>query len=57
VLASPAFYIGALGSSITQAKLRRLHGPIGLKVAGRNPQEIALEIMAEIVAVQHHVVD
>ncbi len=67
-LNSPAFYVGALGSDTTQAKRRarlreaginetqlaRLHGPIGLKLGGRTPQEIALAIMAEIVAVQHH---
>jgi xanthine dehydrogenase accessory factor len=69
VLSSPAFYVGALGSSTTQAKRRarllqsglsetklsRLHGPIGLKLGGQTPQEIALAIMAEIVAVQHSV--
>ena len=67
VLASPAFYVGALGSATTQAKRRarllqaglteaqlaRLHGPIGLKLGGQTPQEIALAILAEIVAVQH----
>ncbi len=67
-LNSPAFYIGALGSDTTQAKRRarlreaginetqlaRLHGPIGLKLGGQTPQEIALAIMAEIVMVQHH---
>ncbi len=66
-LAGPAFYVGALGSATTQAKRRnrllqaglseaqlaRLHGPIGLKLGGQTPQEIALAIMAEIVAVQH----
>jgi xanthine dehydrogenase accessory factor len=62
----PAFYVGALGSPSTQEKrhqrlleaglkieqLARLHGPIGLKIGGRTPEEIALAIMAEIVAVQ-----
>jgi xanthine dehydrogenase accessory factor len=69
VLSSPVFYIGALGSATTQAKRRsrlleagisedqlsRIHGPIGLKLGGQSPQEIALSIIAEIVAVQHHV--
>jgi xanthine dehydrogenase accessory factor len=69
-LRSPAFYIGALGSQTTQAKRRqrlleaglgeaelaRLHGPIGLKLGAETPEEIALAIMAEIVAVQHGVV-
>ncbi|HSH05749.1 MAG TPA: XdhC/CoxI family protein [Anaerolineae bacterium] len=65
-LDSPAFYIGALGSRRTQAarrqrlqadgyaetQLARLHGPIGLNIHARTPAEIALAIMAEIVAVQ-----
>lgn len=67
ILNGPAFYVGALGSDTTQAKRRarlreagineaqlaRLHGPIGLKLGGRTPEEIALGIMAEIVKVQH----
>ncbi len=65
-LPSPAFYVGALGSKRTQelrrARLResglseahiaRLHGPIGLDLGGREPEEIALSILAEIVAVR-----
>lgn len=67
VLDSPAFYVGALGSQKTQANRRqrlldsgltseqldRLHGPIGLDIGGRAPEEIALAVMAEIVAVKH----
>jgi xanthine dehydrogenase accessory factor len=63
-LSSPAFYVGALGSEKTQAKRRkrlleaglsdaqldRLHGPIGLDIQARTPEEIALSIMAEVVA-------
>lgn len=66
-LASPAFYVGALGSRKTQAlrrerllgtgltaaQLDRLHGPIGLDIGARTPEEIALGILAEIVAVAH----
>lgn len=63
-LQSPAFYVGALGSRLTQEKRRRrlqeagltaeqldrLHGPIGLAIGGETPEEIALAIMAEVVA-------
>lgn len=63
-LASPARYIGALGSRKTRAKrldklradgfgdddLARIHAPIGLPLGGRKPEEIATSILAEIVA-------
>jgi len=63
-LSSQAFYVGALGSKKTQTKrrqrlleaglseaqLNRLHGPIGLDIHAGTPEEIALSIMAEIVA-------
>ncbi len=66
-LTSSAFYIGALGSKRTQTKRRerlkerglteveldRLHGPVGLELGADNPNEIALSIMAEIVASRH----
>ncbi|MCZ6530955.1 MAG: XdhC family protein [Chloroflexi bacterium] len=66
-LSSPAFYVGALGSKRTQAKRRerlkerglsevdidRLHGPVGLELGADTPDEIALSIMAEIVASRH----
>jgi len=66
-LASPAFYVGALGSTRTQEKRRkrlleagvspealaRLHAPIGLDLGGRAPEEIALSVMAQIVAARH----
>ena len=67
VLPSEAFYIGALGSRVTQeqrrqrllaagiseANLARLHGPIGIDLGGQTPEEIALAVMAEIVAVRN----
>jgi xanthine dehydrogenase accessory factor len=66
-LVSPAFYVGALGSKTTQAKrrqrllqegvpeasLNRLHGPIGLELGAETPEEIALSIMAEVVAARN----
>ena len=66
-LGSPAFYVGALGSRKTQEKRRqrlmdaglsaeelaRLHAPIGLDLGGRSPEEIALSVMAEIVATRN----
>lgn len=68
-LKSPAGYIGALGSRKTQAKraaalreegftdadLARIHNPIGLPLGGRRPEEIAVAILAEIVAAEHGV--
>jgi xanthine dehydrogenase accessory factor len=66
-LPSPAFYVGALGSKTTQGQRRqrlleegvtevqldRLHGPIGLKIGAETPEEIAMSIMAEIVAARN----
>jgi xanthine dehydrogenase accessory factor len=66
---SDARYIGALGSRVTTAKrmtelreegateeqLARIHAPIGLKIGSRSPAEIALSIMAEIVATAHDI--
>ena len=60
-------YVGAIGSRRTQAQRRqrlaaaglsqeelaRLRGPIGLALGGREPAEVALAIMAEVVAVRH----
>lgn len=67
-LASPAFYVGAIGSRVNQAKrkarlmehfgleaatLQRLHGPVGLKNGARTPPEIAVSILAELTAVRY----
>ncbi|MEN3951351.1 XdhC family protein [Iodidimonas sp. SYSU 1G8] len=65
-LASDAFYVGALGSKRTQAKrvtrlteagftqdqIGRIHGPIGLDIRAQSPAEIAVSILAQIIAVQ-----
>jgi xanthine dehydrogenase accessory factor len=39
-----------LGEGLTEPELDRLHGPIGLDIEAQTPEEIALSIMAEIVA-------
>ena len=68
-LKSPAFYVGALGSrgntakrqerlklfDLSDAEIGRLHGPIGLHLGARTPAEIAVSIVAEIVAVKNGV--
>jgi xanthine dehydrogenase accessory factor len=66
-LRSPAFYIGALGSQKTQAARRerlraqgfgdgdlaRLHGPVGLPIGSKTPEEIAVSIIADIIKTLH----
>lgn len=66
-LASPAFYIGALGSTRTHARrldrlreqgmdevaLTRIHGPIGLAIGAKSPAEIALAILGQVTQVLH----
>jgi xanthine dehydrogenase accessory factor len=67
VLSSNARYVGALGSrrthakrlerlrqlGLTEAQLARLHAPIGLRLGGRSPSEIALSIMAQVVQAKY----
>lgn len=67
VLAHEVGYIGAIGSrktreerderlkkqGLTDEQLRRIHGPIGLNIGAQSPEEMALAIMAEIVASRH----
>lgn len=66
-LASPARYVGVLGTrknllkrlaalrelGATEAQLRRLRAPIGLDLGAILPDEIALSILAEMVAARH----
>jgi xanthine dehydrogenase accessory factor len=67
LLATPARYIGVIGSRKTQtarrerlllegfhdADLARLRGPIGLDLGAITPEEIAISILAEMVACRH----
>ncbi|MGV9408537.1 XdhC family protein [Nocardia sp. NPDC003693] len=62
----PVAYVGAMGSrrtdrerrerlranGVTDAQLRLLHSPIGLELGGRTPEETAVAIGAELVAVR-----
>jgi len=67
-LQSNAFYVGAIGSrrnsqqrrerlhihfDIPESALQALHGPAGLYIGSKTPAEIALSIMAEIVAIKN----
>ena len=64
-LSTDVFYIGALGSKKTQqarldslraacvaeALLARIHGPVGIDIGANTPSQIAISILAEVVAV------
>jgi xanthine dehydrogenase accessory factor len=67
---SRAFYVGAIGSrrnqaarierlkehfGLTSAEAGRLRGPAGIYVGSKTPAEIAVSIMAEILAVKNNV--
>jgi xanthine dehydrogenase accessory factor len=62
-LASPAAYVGAMGSRTTHARrvaslaergipVDRLHSPIGLDIGASTPEETAVSILAEVMAVR-----
>jgi xanthine dehydrogenase accessory factor len=67
ILSSLAPYIGMIGSrrkvrqvfdgllaeGAPREKLMRVYAPIGLRTGGQTPAEIAVSVLAEIVAVQH----
>ena len=62
-LATPAAYIGAMGSKVTtadreerlraegvgEAGIARIHAPIGIAIGARSPEEVAVAIGAQIV--------
>jgi xanthine dehydrogenase accessory factor len=68
-LRTDAFYVGAIGSRINNARRRerlrefdlseeqiaRLHGPIGIYIGSKTPYEIAVSILAELTAVKNGV--
>jgi xanthine dehydrogenase accessory factor len=67
LLNSEVSYIGAIGSrktsqernerlrqqGVTDDQLARIHAPIGLNIGAVSPEEMALSIMAEIIAARH----
>lgn len=69
-LETDAFYVGAIGSrrnaqarrermiehfEQTESSLARLRGPIGIYIGSKTPPEIAVSVMAEILAVKNSV--
>jgi xanthine dehydrogenase accessory factor len=69
-LDTDAFYIGAIGSrrnnearhqrlhehfGLDEDRLARLRGPIGIYIGSKTPAEIAVSVMAEILAVKNGV--
>jgi len=70
-LKSDAFFIGSLGSRRThatrlqrlkdmgfkEAETARIHGPVGLNIEAITPAEIAISILAQVIAVLHKKVE
>jgi xanthine dehydrogenase accessory factor len=69
-LRTEAFYVGAIGSrrnnearhrrmvehfDMTESDLSRLRGPIGIYIGSKTPAEIAVSVMAEVLAVKNGV--
>lgn len=66
-LRSESFYIGALGSrkthaarverlraaNYTDAAIGRIHGPVGLDIGAQTPAEIAVSILAQVIAAKN----
>ncbi len=69
-LQTEAFYVGAIGSrrnndarrdrmaehfGLTEPELSRLRGPIGFYIGSKTPSEIAVSVMAEVLATKNGV--
>jgi xanthine dehydrogenase accessory factor len=68
-LKSSAFYVGALGSrkntqkrkerllefDVSKEEVEKLYGPVGLSIGALTPPEIAVSILAEVIAVKYGV--
>jgi len=66
-LKTKAFYIGAMGSARTsddrrkrlaqlncsESEINQLHSPIGIDIGSKRPAEIAVSIMAQVLAERH----
>lgn len=66
-LRSDVFYVGSLGSRTTHAKrverlhlfglsedeIKRIHAPVGLDIGARTPPEIAVSILAQVIAAKN----
>ena len=69
-LKSDAFYVGAVGSKqtsadrrkrladfdVTAGQIAKLRGPVGLSIGSRTPPEIAVAILADLVATRNNIV-
>ena len=69
-LKSEAFYVGAVGSARTSAERRKrladfdltpsqvasLRGPVGISIGSRTPPEIAVSILADLIASRNGIV-
>ena len=68
-LRSPALYVGALGSRVnqekrrarllefdlTEAQIARLRGPVGMPIGSRSPPELAIAVLADLIAARQGV--
>ncbi|MEE8311981.1 MAG: XdhC/CoxI family protein [Candidatus Binatia bacterium] len=67
-LRAGAFYVGALGSArtherrcellrsggVSEEDIRRIHSPVGLDIGAQGPYQIAVAVLAELIAARNH---